>query len=193
VSLRHANGRHELNEKMTRQYKIEVVIADGQPEALSALRGWFDGRERFRVSSSATDAAQLLDHLARQSGDLVVMNCDIEGFARNASDASDAAARGGDFAVLRELRRLHPDVPVVVLSSADDARTLRALHDAGAAGIVSMQDDMRDLERVCDRVLSGARQVASRRIAGLLNAARSFDTPAMYRNVRVSVKLKAPL
>jgi DNA-binding NarL/FixJ family response regulator len=164
---------------MIRPYRIKVVIADDQPAVLSGLRRWFASRERYRVSGSARDAAQLLEKMARQGGDLIVMNGDL-----------DASSRAGanDFALLRTVRERYPDVPVVVFCADTDASTLRALQSAGAAGIVSKQEEMRDLERVCDRVLSGATGVVSRRVAAMFQTARTFDTPPMYGHVRLSVK-----
>lgn len=159
---------------MKRTNKIKVVVASDQPVVLSGLQKWFDTRERYRVSASASNAALLLSRLERAAGELIVMACTI--------DSSSEA-----WPVLREVRRRSPDAPIVVLTSQTDPYQFRAMHAAGAAGIVSKHDDVRELDRVCSRVLSGMTQVMSKSVAALCDAARSFDGAA-YRGVRLTVK-----
>jgi DNA-binding NarL/FixJ family response regulator len=173
---------------MTRHTRIKVVIADGQPVVVSGLRRWFEARERFRVSASALDVAQLLDKMEHIGGDLVVMGGTLGGEAGSASSAFADNTGTEDLALLRELKRRYPEVPLIALTQRSDAATLRAMQDAGAAGIVSSRDDMRELERICIRVLSGATRATSKRIAALLATTQVFNAPAPYRAVRVSVK-----
>ncbi|WP_244829968.1 response regulator transcription factor [Caballeronia sp. TF1N1] len=164
---------------MTPIYKINIVIADDQPVVLLGLQSWFEARGRYRVAATARNAAQLFTKLERTGGDLIVMDCAFEG------------APGGEFPLLRMVRERFPDVPVVAFTQETEPNTLFAMQEAGAAGIVSKCDEMREMERVCQRALSGATGIVSRRIAAYCNTARSFDINPSYRDVRVSVKTVA--
>ncbi len=83
-----------------------------------------------------------------------------------------------DFSLVRRLRRRHPEVPIVAYTMHTEPQALHALLDAGVAGIASTLDDFRDLERLCNRVLSGASSIVSKRIATCTDAVHTFnDTP----------------
>jgi two-component system, NarL family, captular synthesis response regulator RcsB len=136
--------------------KIKATLADPRLPVLRELHDWFASHERYCVVGCAQDAPALLDSLTRDRGDLVVAGSEL---------------LGADFDVLRELRRRHPDLPVVVYTSIADGRALRAMQLAGATGLIGANDGMRDFERVCSRVMSGATSVMSKRIAASCEAA----------------------
>jgi DNA-binding NarL/FixJ family response regulator len=142
---------------------------------------WFDTRERYRVSASASTAELLLSRLERAAGELIVMGCTI-------GSSSEVSAGGENGSVLRRVRRRCPDAPIIMLTSQTDPSRFRSMHAAGAAAVVSMEDDVRELDRVCSRVMSGMTQVMSKSITDLCDGARSFDGGAAYRDVRLTVK-----
>ncbi|SAL56841.1 response regulator [Caballeronia peredens] len=134
-------------------YKIRIVVAESRPVVMSGLQHWFGVHERFDLAAFAGDGARLLDALKSAECDLIVLSGGIEG------------SGGDDFALLRALRHEWPDTPVVVFTHERDAAALAAMQRAGASGLASVFDEARAFERVCERVLSGAKHVVSARIA----------------------------
>jgi DNA-binding NarL/FixJ family response regulator len=172
----------EHNEGKRRMNKIRIVLADEHPAIIHGLQDWFDGHARYRVVAAARDAAHLFEALEVAACELIV---------------AEAPAIGGDHPLLSELRRRHPDTPAIAYTAHTDPQMLRGMLDAGAAAVVSKRDDLRELERICGRVMSGARGIVSKLAAasGSAPASAPFDAPASfdastpYRGVRVSVKL----
>jgi DNA-binding NarL/FixJ family response regulator len=163
---------------MMRIEKIRLVIADGQPAVLTGLQAWFEARGRYCIAASAKSAGQLLAQIEEATGDVIIIG----------------DALGDSHEVLRALRERHPHTPVVVLTSEFDPRTLLAMQHAGARGIASTRDELRELGKMCDRVLSGAEGVVSRRIAGFLQATdervvrQAFHANAVYGRVRTRAR-----
>jgi two-component system, NarL family, captular synthesis response regulator RcsB len=199
ANVPHRQPKHSDSMNLTE--KISVFVADHRSAVLTGLHEWFDSQERYRVLGGADNLHPLFQTLSQQPCDLLVMSSEL---------------CGDDFAVLRELKRCLPHVPIVVFTAITDGAALRTLQAAGATGVVSVLDEMKDFERVCSRVLSGAPGVMSQRIAGLCEGApviapdiapasmpepasepapepaRSFDTNQLYRGVRMSVRAAAP-
>ncbi|WP_061170899.1 response regulator [Caballeronia hypogeia] len=169
---------------MTHDNKITIAVADDRPVVLRGLQSWLESDARFRVLSCARNAQQLLACLSSAGCDLIVLGCSVE------------AASADDFALLRELRHAYPETPVIALTDETRAVALAQIQRNGAAGLLSSHDKAHAFERVCDRVLSGARNVVSPCIAASLSATTS-DDPAEesgrvnpgpdYSGARVSV------
>ena len=164
---------------MKRADKIRIVVADDRPIVLYGLQSWFESHERFSVAACVRNASQLFARLNSAKYDLIVLSSCIEGL------------RPDHVALLRELRQTFPDTPVVAFTNETAASRLADLQLAGAAGLISMREEARAFERVCDRVLSGASQVVSPRIAASCDAGEapgSFDVIPDYRDVRVRIR-----
>ncbi len=162
---------------MKREDQIRMIVADDRPVVLYGVQGWFEAHERFRVTACVKSADQLLARLKAARYDVIVLGGSMQG------------SRTDDFALLRELRGALPDTPVVVFTNATDARTFADLQRAGAAGLVSTREEARTFERVCERVISGATQIVSPRIAAYCDAAAaSFDAAPVYYGVHMSVR-----
>ncbi|SAK65415.1 two component LuxR family transcriptional regulator [Caballeronia ptereochthonis] len=162
-----------------RAYKIRIVVAERRPVVLSGLQNWFGAHERFHIAACAGNGARLFAELASAEFDLIVLSGGIEG------------SEADDFALLRELRQICPDTPVVVLTDELDATALAAIQRAGASGVVSTLDEARAFERVCDRVLSGAKGIVSPLIAAFRQPADAAPTAGSnpdYGNARVNIR-----
>lgn len=103
----------------------------------------------------AGDAAQALAMLAKQPWDVLILDINMPG-------------RNG-FEVLAEVRRSHPFLPVLVLSSTpEDQLGLRAIR-AGAAGYLNKQTAPEQLVEAVNTVLTGGQFVTpalASRLAG---------------------------
>ncbi|BAN28041.1 Two component transcriptional regulator LuxR family (plasmid) [Caballeronia insecticola] len=160
---------------------------------VAGLQHWFRARGRFDLAASVADGAQLIDALASVECDLIVLSGGIE-------NIEDIEGQGDDaFALLRAVRALRPDTPVVIFTDERDPAALVAMQRAGATGIASVLDDARAFERVCDRVLSGAKHVVSTRIAAcsqpvaeapivIAAPAEPADASPDYGNMRLNIR-----
>jgi DNA-binding NarL/FixJ family response regulator len=121
---------------------VKQILADEFPQA------------QFGEARSTTEA---LECLRREPWDVLVLDVFMPG-----RDGLDA---------LQESRRDHPDVPVLVLSSAPEEQLgLRVLR-AGASGYVNKRTAPEDLVRAIRKVLAGGKYVtaalAEQLVAGL--------------------------
>jgi DNA-binding NarL/FixJ family response regulator len=116
-----------------------VVLADGHPNMLEAVRGLLEGR--FATTVMVADAASLLEAVARMTPDLVVVDLSLP-------------ASGG-VNVVRSLFSQHPGLRVIVLSVHDEQTALSQTLAAGAAGFVLKRTAAVDLTAAVDAVLRG--------------------------------------
>ena len=102
---------------------IRILVADDHPLLRTALKQVLSQEPDMLVAGEAEDSEQVLQKIGEQSYDLVILDLAMPG-------------RGG-LDVLHEIRRLKPDLPVLVLSMyAEDQFALRAIK-AGASGYLS--------------------------------------------------------
>lgn len=95
---------------------VRVVLADGRPKVLSALKLLLEQDGGLMVSSEATSAEELLEQVKNSCPDAILLDCDLPG-----SRASE---------LLPQLRSICHRTQVVALCSRPDLR--RAALTAGA-------------------------------------------------------------
>lgn len=118
------------------------IIADDHPLFRAALTQAVQGTlDDARVVSAASmeQLEKAVD--AEPSADLVLLDLHMPG------------ARG--FSSLAWLRSQHPEIPVIVVSAQDDARTVRRAADFDAAGFLSKSTPLEDMQAAIRRVLNG--------------------------------------
>ena len=114
------------------------------------------GKVEFGEASKPSEA---IDKLSAEDWDVVVLDISLPG-------------RGG-LDALRDIKRLRPNLPVLVLSMhAEDHYALRALR-AGAAGYVNKDSAAEDLSGAVRKVLSGGTEVSVRLAETLARSLRS--------------------
>ncbi|MBU0677174.1 MAG: response regulator transcription factor [Verrucomicrobia bacterium] len=126
--------------------ELRVIIADDHPVVRKGLSDIFS--ESFPGSTvvEATTAQMALDLAAEGSWDLVMLDITMPG--RNGLDA------------LRDFKRDHPGLPVLVLSMHDEKQYAVRVLKAGASGYLSKEAAPEKLADAVQQILSGGRFVS---------------------------------
>src|SRR5271170_3701253 len=120
----------------------EFLIVDDHPLFRAALRGAVaaactDGQ--FFEADTIADLLELVEQ--HPQADLLLLDLNMPG------------AHG--FSALAHLRGTHPQMPVIVVSAMDDARTVRQALAFGAQGFISKSADAASIGRNVSSVLRG--------------------------------------
>jgi DNA-binding NarL/FixJ family response regulator len=118
--------------------ECRVLIADGNPAVVAALRLLLARHPDFAVVGESTTVQDLLRQTVDVRPDVLVLDCEL-----------------GDLDIethLAQLRKLHGPVQIVALSTRDERRS-QAL-DAGACVFVSKGESPRHLLETLRRVLA---------------------------------------
>lgn len=112
------------------------------------------------VGAEAEDSDQTLEYVEREPWDIIILDIAMPG--RSGLD------------VLREIRRKHPELPVLVLSMhSEDQFAVRAIK-AGANGYISKDNAAAEVVRAIRKILTGKKYVSAKLaeiLADSLNAA----------------------
>lgn len=125
---------------------FSLLIADDHSLIRQGLRKLLESESDLRVVGEATNAAGVLEFLARTKVDLVLLDINMPG-------------RSG-IEVLQDLRKRFPAVRVLMLSMhPEETVAVRAIK-AGASGYVSKDAPPEELLRAIRKVLAGSRYVS---------------------------------
>jgi two-component system invasion response regulator UvrY len=123
-----------------------ILVADDHAVVRQGLRQILTESIRGAVFGEASSGEEALSRAATEAWDIVILDISLQG-------------RSG-LEVLKDLRRSHPRLPVLVLSMHPEEQfAVRALR-AGAAGYVTKRTAARDLTVAVRKVLSGGRYVS---------------------------------
>ncbi len=121
--------------------KSRVFIVDDHPLVREHLRSLLEREPDLSVCGEASDGPGALALIPKQAPDLVILDISLK--------------RSHGLEVLKDLKRLLPDLPVLVLSMHDEAlyaeRTLRA----GAMGYITKEEATVNVLRAIRKVLGG--------------------------------------
>ncbi|MGT2432628.1 response regulator [Cupriavidus basilensis] len=113
-----------------RKFNISVVLADDTPLMLSGLKCALNSISKITILASCETSQELFGTLADIKCDVVVTNYAIRG-----------SESGDGLAYLSRLRRLHPDVKIVVLTSYKQPAIIKSVLALGVSAIVAWHDD----------------------------------------------------
>jgi DNA-binding NarL/FixJ family response regulator len=122
-----------------------VLLADGHPNMLEAVRGLLNGR--FATTLMVADETSLLEAVVRMEPDLVVVDLSLP--------------VSGGVNVVSTLLNRYPGLKVIALSVHDEQAVLSQALDAGAAGFVLKRTAGVDLNPAVDAVLRGETYVSA--------------------------------
>jgi DNA-binding NarL/FixJ family response regulator len=142
---------------------VKVLVVDDHPLILQALERFLPQADPSLGVLRAVNREQTLTMLARHPDCALVL-----------LDLALPGARGLD--LLADLRRDHPQLPIVVLSATHDRATVGAALAAGARGYVSKTASADALMDAIHTVLAGGRDVTS-------DVARGGAVPASIHGI----------
>ena len=125
---------------------IRVLISDDHAILRSGLKEILMRGLPGAVCGEAENAREVLDQVQRQHWDLVILDVTMPG------------PSGVD--VLRDLRRLQPKLPVLVLSMHPEDQYGKRMLRAGASGYMNKDVAPDELIKAVQRVLAGGRYVS---------------------------------
>ena len=125
---------------------IRVLISDDHAILRSGLKEILVRELAGVVCGEAENAREVLDQVERHRWDLVILDVTMPG------------PSGVD--VLRDLKRLHPKLPVLVLSMHPEDQYGKRMLKAGASGYMNKGVAPDELIKAIQKVLSGGRYVS---------------------------------
>jgi len=125
---------------------IRILIADDHAILRRGLKEILVRELEGAVCGEAEDAQQVLAQLQSQEWDVVILDITMQG--RSGLDA------------LRDLKTLHPKLPVLVLSMHPEDQYGRRVLKAGAAGYMNKESAPEELIKALRKVLAGGRYVS---------------------------------
>ena len=141
---------------------LRVLIADDHPVVRQGLRQILADEPDIVVAGEAANAREVLDMARRTTCDVVLLDVTMPG--RSGLEA------------LKDLRREHPKLPVLILSiHPEDQLGVRAIQ-GGAAGYVTKDSAPEELVTAIRKVCSGGKYV-SPALAERLAAHIAADSP----------------
>lgn len=125
---------------------IRVLLADDHPIVREGLRKHLEDEEGFEIVGEATDSREAYRLAVDNEPDVVVLDLEMPG-------------RGG-LDTLRELKRVKPDIAVLILSRHDeDPFAVRSIR-SGASGYLSKQSVSEELGEAIRKVAAGDRYIS---------------------------------
>ena len=119
---------------------LRILLVDDQDMVRDALRSLVESTLDYEVAGAAS-ASEAVSIVERQEIDLVLLDVkmpDVDGIE-----------------TLRRLRRIAPELPIVMLSSYDELRDVRDALDEGARGYIIKGATSHQLKEAIDVALSG--------------------------------------
>ena len=138
---------------------IKVLVSDDHALLRTGVKEIVMRGFQGAVCGEAANAEEVFAAVQRQEWDLVILDINMPG--------------PGGVEVLRELKRLHPKLPVLVLSVHPEDQYGKRLLKAGASGYMNKDVAPDELVKAVRKVLTGGRYVSpalAERLAFDLNA-----------------------
>jgi DNA-binding NarL/FixJ family response regulator len=144
---------------------MKVLIADDHPLVRQGLRQVLEAQADLDVVAEAKDGNDVIDLAGRVDWDVAVVDYNMPGKA--------------GVELVKELRRRHPERPVLVLSMYPEDRYALRLLKAGAAGYLNKESAPEELVGALRKVAGGGRYVSAALGEKLaLSMAGGADEPA---------------
>lgn len=125
---------------------INVFIADDHPIVRAGLKQVIEKTSDMRVGGEALDGQEVLDRLSGGACDVLVLDFSMPG--KSVID------------VIREIRREHPSLPVLVLSMHPEAELAPRLLKAGVSGYLMKESATAELVNAIRKIHAGGRYVS---------------------------------
>ena len=128
--------------QMTAKSPLRVAIADDHRLMLAGIRRALERSPDIQVVGEASNGEEVLELVERARPDVVMLDVRMP--------------RRDGLSTLSELRRLHPDLVVIMLSASEDAAHIEDALQRGASGYVFKSINPLDLPSTIRQVIEGS-------------------------------------
>jgi DNA-binding NarL/FixJ family response regulator len=136
--------------------EIRILLADGQPLFLDAVRAAIDAEADLRIVATAGDGIQAVAEVQRERPHVAVIDLDLP--------------NGDGLRTTRQIAQSVPDCRVLVLAEREDPEALLRAIQAGASGFVARSSLVRELVEAARKVRAGETVVPPLLLPGLISS-----------------------
>ncbi|HXC38884.1 MAG TPA: response regulator transcription factor [Burkholderiales bacterium] len=125
---------------------MKILIADDHPVVRHGLKQLLAGEQDMVVVGAAEDGLEALDMVNKLEWDVAVLDYSMPG--RSGLD------------LIKEIKRQHPDRPVLILSMLPEEVHAAQVYKAGGAGYIKKESATEELTAAIRKVANGGRYVS---------------------------------
>ena len=148
---------------------IHVLIADDHSVVRRGLKQIVAETNDIIVAGEATNGREVMEHVRARAWDVLVLDITMPG--------------GSGLDVLKEVKRVRPCLPVLILSMHAEEQFAARVIKAGAAGYLPKESAPDELVKAIRRVVSGIRYVSPAQAAKLVFIANHDDGTPPHENL----------
>jgi DNA-binding NarL/FixJ family response regulator len=120
---------------------IKLFVVDDHPIFIDGITGLLKDTPGFEIIGTAINGKELLDKMASNMPDIILMDINMPEM-----DGIEAT---------KEIKRIYPDVKVIMLTMFNDIRFIKELLEIGAKGYILKNISREDLIKAIQTVSSG--------------------------------------
>lgn len=136
--------------------EMRILLADGQPLFLDAVRSAMEAEADLRIVATARDGIQAVADAQRERPNLAVVDANLP--------------NGDGLRTTSRIAEVVPDCRVLVLAEREDPEVLLHAVQAGASGFVARSSQLRELIEAARTIRAGGMAIPSRLLPGLISA-----------------------
>ncbi len=125
---------------------LRVLIADDHPVVRQGVKQILAEELELEQFGEARNAKEVLDNVSRKKWDILILDINLPDM--------------NGLEILRQLKKIHPDLPVLVLTVFDEDQIAIRVLKAGAAGFVTKETMPNELIAAVKKIHSGGRYVS---------------------------------
>ena len=155
--------------------KIKVLLVEDHSIVREGLQVLFADEQDLRIIGEASNGAEAIDFVRANKPDLVLM--DINMPVMNGIECT------------REIKRLYPDIKIVVLSMHDQESYLVDMLNSGAEGFVIKNTKKAELVFAIKKVMSGGTYIGPEFTLNMLARVNSGEKLVVNKNSNVKLSV----
>ena len=156
--------------------KTRILLADDHAIVRAGMRKMIEQMPELEIVSEIGDGIQLFTTLENQSIDCLIMDVTMPDFE--------------PIQAIRKIKKLYPDLKILVVSAYDDDIYVKGLLNAGVNGYHMKDQSLNDLKLAIKQVLAGERWISSSLIDKLTKSEKdSPEIPSLTQRQRTLLNL----
>ncbi|PKO12313.1 MAG: DNA-binding response regulator [Chloroflexi bacterium HGW-Chloroflexi-10] len=121
--------------------KIQVLIADDHPIVRAGIRSELSQYMNFEIVGEAVTGDQVIEMVRMTKVDVVILDINMSGMKT--------------FEIIKQLRKNHPIIKILVLTACTDKGTVNGLLNAGVDGYISKDEEPNSIPGAIRLIVQG--------------------------------------